>query len=112
MIPPETVLTLWKSGTRNLLDLLIIAHLRTLPPGPHTKKDIRASLQKHAINIHPQTLRTALDRLQDLKLLTITQARLSTQSIQYALPPVARASCPEPSSPPNLPIPNPKSPFP
>jgi hypothetical protein len=25
---------------------------------------------------------------------------------------VARASCPEPSSPPNLPIPNPKSPFP
>ena len=46
---------------------------------------------------------SALDRLQDLKLLTTTQARLSTQSIQYALPPVARASCPEPSSSQHLP---------
>jgi hypothetical protein len=87
--PASLILDIYKAGTRNLLDLLVTSAIHELnqlgTPRP-TKNQIRHHLiQNHHLTLPYDTLRTALDRAVEARLLT--QHRPLDHTLHYTLAP-------------------------
>lgn len=87
--PAHLILQIYKSGSRNLLDLLVISaihQLNTLGTPRPTKNQIRHHLiDNHQLRLPYDTLRSSLDRTVEAGLLH--QSRPIDHTIHYTIAP-------------------------